>query len=183
MYLGLDLGTTNVKAVVVDRRRPHRVGRRRAGRTLLHRRRRRRAGYRRDLASRADSRFAAPSAKSIPRRFWPSAFRARAARCRFSMRDDKPRGRVISWLDSRGQPYDASLTAELGDDFFAQRIGHGASGGAIGQILRLKTRIARVAASAPTASVSSATSSSAGFADAARTIRRRWPSPCSTIPG
>jgi xylulokinase len=53
-------------------------------------------------------------------------------------RAENPRGRVISWLDSRGQSYDVSLTAELGDDFFARRIGHGASGGIIGQILRLK---------------------------------------------
>ena len=51
---------------------------------------------------------------------------------------DKPLGRVISWLDQRGQPYDAALTAELGGEFFARRIGHAASGLAIGQVLRLR---------------------------------------------
>jgi xylulokinase len=53
-------------------------------------------------------------------------------------RNDKPQGRVIGWLDSRGQPFDAAITAELGKDFFARRIGHAASGIAIGQILRLQ---------------------------------------------
>ena len=51
---------------------------------------------------------------------------------------DRPVGRLISWLDGRGRPYDAELTRELGKDFFAEHVGHGASGVAIGQVLRLR---------------------------------------------
>jgi xylulokinase len=53
--------------------------------------------------------------------------------------DGRPSGRVISWLDQRGQAQDTSLTEDLGRDWFRQRIGHGASGLAIGQLLRLGT--------------------------------------------
>jgi xylulokinase len=49
-----------------------------------------------------------------------------------------PLGRVISWLDTRGAEYDKKLTAELGADFFREHIGHGKSIIAPGQILRLK---------------------------------------------
>lgn len=50
----------------------------------------------------------------------------------------RPYGRVISWLDQRGQADDERLTTELGCDWFMQRIGHGRSGLAIGQLLRLR---------------------------------------------
>ena len=53
---------------------------------------------------------------------------------------DRPCGRVISWLDSRGQPYDAEYTAERGSKFFAKHVGHAASGVAIGQALRLRAQ-------------------------------------------
>lgn len=46
-------------------------------------------------------------------------------------------GRVISWLDGRGLPYDSALTARLGSDFFAHHTGHGCSSVASGQIQRL----------------------------------------------
>ena len=52
--------------------------------------------------------------------------------------DRKPLGRVISWLDRRGRKHDAALTSELGEGWFTQRIGHGGSGVAIGQLLRLR---------------------------------------------
>lgn len=50
----------------------------------------------------------------------------------------EPAGPVISWLDSRGGPYDETITAELGADWFAEHTGHGRSGLAIGQMLRLR---------------------------------------------
>ncbi len=49
-----------------------------------------------------------------------------------------PTGRIISWLDQRGRPNDAALTTELGQEWFAQRIGHGGAGVAIGQLARLR---------------------------------------------
>lgn len=50
----------------------------------------------------------------------------------------RPRGRVISWMDRRGATEDERLTRELGAAWFARHIGHGRSGVAIGQILRLR---------------------------------------------
>ena len=49
-----------------------------------------------------------------------------------------PIGRVISWLDQRGSSFDDALGAELGQEWFAKRVGHGRSGLAIGQLLRLR---------------------------------------------
>jgi xylulokinase len=51
---------------------------------------------------------------------------------------DRPLGRVLSWLDNRGQPYDQRLATKLGPHWFTQHIGHGRSGMAIGQWLRLR---------------------------------------------
>jgi sugar (pentulose or hexulose) kinase len=47
-------------------------------------------------------------------------------------------GRVISWLDQRGARFDDALGGELGEEWFAQRLGHGRAGLAIGQLLRLR---------------------------------------------
>ena len=49
-----------------------------------------------------------------------------------------PVGRAIGWLDQRGAPFDDALVAELGREWFARRIGHGRAGLAIGQLLRLR---------------------------------------------
>ena len=49
-----------------------------------------------------------------------------------------PQGRVVSWLDGRGRSHNAALTAELGQEWFAKRIGHGGSGVAVGQLMRLR---------------------------------------------
>lgn len=49
----------------------------------------------------------------------------------------QPAGRVIGWLDQRARAHDVALTEELGRNWFRRRIGHGCSGLAIGQLLRL----------------------------------------------
>lgn len=49
-----------------------------------------------------------------------------------------PQGRVISWLDGRGKPFDIKLTNELGRDWFASHTGHGMSAMTPGQIFRLR---------------------------------------------
>jgi len=50
----------------------------------------------------------------------------------------QPVGRVISWLDGRGRTYDDEITRELGSKWFARHTGHGASGLSVGQLLRLR---------------------------------------------
>ena len=114
MYLGLDLGTTNVKAVVVDEA-GRIVGHRfRAGRSLLHARRRRRTGHRADLGR--------PPARPSARR--PAAVGGAAIRAvgvssqggAMQLLDgqERPVGRVISWLDGRGRPFDRGVDRRAG---------------------------------------------------------------------
>jgi sugar (pentulose or hexulose) kinase len=50
----------------------------------------------------------------------------------------QPSGRVISWLDQRGTFSGNALSAELGQEWFAQRIGHRGADFALGQLLRLR---------------------------------------------
>jgi len=47
-------------------------------------------------------------------------------------------GKVISWLDFRGAPYDEQLTKDMGEEWFTPRVGHSGSAVAIGQVLRLR---------------------------------------------
>lgn len=47
-------------------------------------------------------------------------------------------GRVVSWMDQRGKPEDDRLTKQLGSAWFSKHIGHGLSGVAVGQLLRLR---------------------------------------------
>lgn len=56
------------------------------------------------------------------------------------MRDEqgRPLGPVISWMDPRGQPFDKQLTARLGEDWFGPRLGHGTSAITIGHLLRFR---------------------------------------------
>lgn len=139
MYLGFDLGTTNVKAVVVEN----------GGRVVA-------------VGSAPVERFCAPDGgvEQDIEQIWhaaqaaigqamhglpPLSIRAIGVSSQGGAMQvldsrDRPCGRVISWLDSRGQPYDAKYTAERGTEFFAQRIGHAASGVAIGQVLRLRAQ-------------------------------------------
>jgi xylulokinase len=137
MYLGLDLGTTNVKAIVVET----------GGRVLsvgsapVERYHTDNGGIEQDIdeiwkAVQIAIRGAIGQVASAS--ILAVGVSSQGGATQVLGPDDKPRGRVISWLDSRGAPYDASLTAELGSDFFARRIGHGASAVAIGQILRLR---------------------------------------------
>lgn len=50
----------------------------------------------------------------------------------------RPAGRVISWLDGRGRAYNEEITLELGGRWFARHTGHGGSGVSVGQLLRLR---------------------------------------------
>jgi erythritol kinase len=51
-----------------------------------------------------------------------------------------PVGPVISWLDARGRPWDEQVTAELGAEWFRRHVGHGRSGLTVGQVLRLRVQ-------------------------------------------
>jgi len=137
MFLGLDLGTTNVKAVVVDR----------DGRVIAE-------------GSAGVERFYTPDdgVEQDVEQIWDAtriATRQATAACRpdeiaaigvssqgAAMQlldaEGRPVGRVISWLDGRGRPFDERITAERGEDFFVEHVGRHASTMTVGQILRLR---------------------------------------------
>jgi len=50
----------------------------------------------------------------------------------------RPVGPVVSWLDGRGRAYDEQITAELGTEWFAEHLGHGGAATVVGQLLRLR---------------------------------------------
>jgi sugar (pentulose or hexulose) kinase len=137
MYLGLDLGTTNIKALVVEE-----GGRIVAeGTAPVERFCTADGGVEQDLEQIWTATVTA--VKNAMRELNPARIRAIGASSQggaLQLFDpfDKPLGRVISWLDTRGESADAELTAELGAEFFARHIGYGASGVPIGQILRLR---------------------------------------------
>ena len=53
---------------------------------------------------------------------------------------ERPVGRVIGWQDSRGGPWNLPLTERLGREWFTRHIGYAQSGSVIGQILRLRAQ-------------------------------------------
>jgi xylulokinase len=137
MVLGLDLGTTNVKALVADAEgRP--VSR---GSCPVQLFRLGDGGVEQDIEDIWGATLTAigQALKTVK----ASAIQAigvcsQGGAMQMIRPDGQPAGRVISWLDQRGRPFDDALNAELGRGWFVQRIVHGGSGLCIGQVLRLR---------------------------------------------
>ena len=137
MLLGLDLGTTNVKALVTDR----------AGQPLAQASRPVKlfnvgeGGVEQDIEEIVRATIAA--IQQVVRTVDASGIEAIGVSSQggaLQVLDARglPLGRVISWLDQRGRPFDCALTTELGRDWFLRRISRGCSGLGIGQLLRLR---------------------------------------------
>ncbi|MGA2662546.1 MAG: FGGY family carbohydrate kinase, partial [Verrucomicrobiota bacterium] len=132
MVLGLDLGTTNVKALVADAEgRP--VSR---GSCPVQLFRLGDGGVEQDIEDIWGATLTAigQALKTVK----ASAIQAigvcsQGGAMQMIRPDGQPAGRVISWLDQRGRPFDDALNAELGRGWFVQRIVHGGSGLCIGQ--------------------------------------------------
>lgn len=136
MFLGLDLGTTNVKAVLAE------PGGRIAGRgaapvKLLHVE----GGVEQDI----DEIFSATL--SAIRGLGDSADLAAVKAVGLSSQggalqmldgEGRPLGRVISWLDGRGKAYDEAIAREIRPEVLAARTGHTQGTMALGQMLRLR---------------------------------------------
>ncbi len=137
MFIGLDLGTTNVKAIVADEsgkvvaRASERVD-------LLH------VG---DRGVEQDIEETWTAARSVVAQLAVGADLARVRAVGVSSQggalqmlngDGRPVGRMISWLDGRAEPWNRRLTERLGEEWFAEHVGHGSSGTALGQLLRLR---------------------------------------------
>jgi sugar (pentulose or hexulose) kinase len=137
MYIGLDLGTTNIKALLVD-----------GSGTVLAR-----AGelvnitHGPDGAAEQDMAEIIAATVATLSQLGTAEQRACVKAIGVSSQggalqilnsDGQPAGPVISWLDSRGRKYDERLTADLGRKFFIEHTGHGRSFLTIGQIERLR---------------------------------------------
>jgi len=137
MFVGLDLGTTKIKALLVE---PdgHVVARASAGVELFH------VGdggveqNMEDIWTATLSALGQLSSRAEVSGVRAVGVSAQGGALQICDADYRPVGRVISWLDGRCEPYKAQLTRELGPDWFARRIGHGASGYVGAQLLRLR---------------------------------------------
>ncbi len=141
MLLGLDLGTTNVKALVTDF-----AGRRVAsGSCPVQLMFAGLEGVEQDIEEIWSASLSA--IKQAVQSIDASAVKAvgvssQGGALQITDRQHRPAGRVISWLDRRGKSFDAALTAELGEEWFIERIGHNRSGLAVGQLMRLRSELA-----------------------------------------
>jgi xylulokinase len=135
--LGLDLGTTNVKALVVDAQ-GQTIGKGSVEVRLYHVGT---AGVEQDLAEIwTATRHAIQQAINPIEVGELKAIGISSQGGAMQMLDaqSQPMGRVISWLDGRGTPADRELTRQLGVGWFESRVQHLGSGLAIGQCLRLR---------------------------------------------
>jgi len=137
MFLGLDLGTTNIKAVLVgpDGRV---VARSSAPVECAHTSG---GGVEQDIEAiwpvTLDALRELGAAAEGPR-VRAIGVSAQGGALQITGGDGCPVGPVISWMDNRGREFNEALTRELGRDWFVRHIGHGRSNMAIGQLLRLR---------------------------------------------
>ncbi len=139
MFLGLDLGTTNVKAVVVDCGGGV-VAQGSAGVERFHTPD---GGVEQDLEEIHRATLAALHQALVqPNTAEIAAIGVSSQGAALQLLDAKqqPLGPVISWLDGRGRPFDEAITTDRGEDFFAQHIGRNRATMTIGQMLRLRAQ-------------------------------------------
>ncbi len=137
MLLGLDLGTTNIKGVLV---KPSGgiVGRSRVRVPVYHVEEQ---GVEQDIEEiwrstlAAIARLGETSSLSSVRGVGVSS---QGGALQLLDGSGRPRGRVISWLDGRAAKYNRGLQDSLGTEWFADHVGHGFSGVALGQLERLR---------------------------------------------
>jgi len=136
-YLGLDLGTTNVKAVVVGGDGAV-VARGAAPVGLIHVDG---GGVEQDIEEIFASTVAAigeAGESADLSAVGAVGISAQGGALQVLDGDDRPVGRVISWLDARGRPYDRAVTDEIGAGELARRTGHPRGTMALGQLLRIR---------------------------------------------
>jgi len=136
MLLGLDLGTTNVKAVVADLDGQI-CGQASMAVTLFHVGA---GGVEQDLEEIWSATIEAvrQATQGVDRsRVQAMGISSQGGALQLLDAQHRPRGRVISWLDGRGAADDERLTREWGRAWFVEHIAHGGSALAVGQLARL----------------------------------------------
>jgi len=137
MFLGLDLGTTNVKALLAA---PdgHVAARASSPVRLLHTPDH---GIEQDIEeiwSATLSAMTRLSAGNDLARVRAIGVSSQGGALQVLDQYDRPVGRVISWLDGRGRAFDDAFTQERGRDWCIHHLGRGMSGVAVGQLVRLR---------------------------------------------
>ncbi len=138
MLLGIDLGTTNIKALLVEEDGTVRA---QQGAVPVDVKHGPDGGVEQDIEQiwRATCQaIAQAGAGGALRNVRAVGISSQGGAIQLRTRDGRCVGPVISWLDGRGHPFDRAMTEQKGAEWFAARIGHGGSGVAIGQALRLR---------------------------------------------
>ncbi|MHC4563621.1 MAG: xylulokinase [Planctomycetota bacterium] len=136
MFCGLDLGTTNIKALLVDDAGQV-VARSSAPVSINHTAD---TGVEQDIAEIWSATLAA--IKQLGTEDQRQSVRAvgisaQGAAMLITDGDGNPVGPVIGWMDGRGAEYNQRLTERLGREWFIEHIGHACSNLCLGQLLRL----------------------------------------------
>lgn len=137
MFLGLDLGTTNVKALAVDAHGTIVA----QGVAPVTRTTTPDGGVEQDIDQIWDATRAA--IREVARQVSAKDIRAigissQGGALQLLNAQDQPLGPVISWLDGRGKPFDRELEQQMGTEYLVAHTGHNLSSMALGQLLRLQ---------------------------------------------
>jgi len=138
MYIGLDLGTTNIKALLLDE----------TGKCLAEAdapvslRTPAADAVEQDMSEIVEGAFRVLEAcgKAAAGKVKAIGVSAQGGAVQVVDGDGRPAGPVIGWMDSRAASWEEALTRELGPAWFAVHTGHPRARGAVGQILRLRSR-------------------------------------------
>ena len=137
MLLGLDLGTTNIKAVLVSENGTV-VARGSAPVTVRYVGD---GGVEQDIDEIWQATLSAigqVAAEHPLRTVRALGVSAQGATIQVLDAQGRLVGKALNWLDGRGQALNQQLTEEFGADWFAQHTGHGESGISVGQLLWLR---------------------------------------------
>lgn len=137
MFIGLDLGTTNIKALLTDDSGS--ILAQGAASVSLHHIED--DGVEQDIENIWSATLAALRQLGESRSLSDVrsiGISAQGGAMQMLNRDGQPLGRVISWLDNRGRKYDEILIRKMGADWFAAHTGCARTHLAVGQIARLR---------------------------------------------
>jgi len=137
VYLGLDLGTTNIKALAVNPQGKI-VARGAQEVPLIHTPD---GGVEQDIEQIWQATLKA--IKSAAEKTDLADIKAvgvssQGAAIQIRTTEGKCVGPVISWMDARGRPFDEKFQKRIGEKWLTQRMGHGVSAMSIGQSIRLR---------------------------------------------
>ena len=137
MFIGLDLGTTNINTVLVDAAGTV-IARSGAPVGIVHTPD---GGVEQDIDEIWSATLTAIKTLGSPEQrqaVQAVGVSSQGGAMQITDPTGNPLAPVIGWMDGRGRRYDEALTAERGSEWFIQHIGHAGSNLCLGQLLRLR---------------------------------------------